>query len=443
MMFQTKEDIPRAIWGNPNPLLPNWVDQPLRRRGPRGSRARSSGASPRSARARARARSRTRSSTTSSASATTTTTRTSTPYHRVGSGPWDMMDRGSFNGPGGPHNRWEVPGPVRRVDGRRAHAAHRRSAWASCPTSRRAAAQPQRARAVRPGGDRRDRARGQRRARRPAASRAGVQVNLDGAAPIDKEPACDINTNPLCDGGGAAGGGRTTSLETVQRIGYGSFEPDNGVLIAKNKTWNPGVRGTEGSQCGYNCFTWVEDAHPEDINQVDYLQARRHAGHAHGRPTTASSTTRSSTRARTRARRPSTSTRRTACTSTSSTSTRTRRASCTTSSAIQNPAGAGPQTRGVARGQPRRRRTPAARTRTARSRSPTRAPTRPTGPALHPQDETASFAQRHLPAVGLGHRRRLDGAAAATRWRRRASAQSVSVPVYVTRARRGAERASR
>src|SRR6202000_3071637 len=32
-----------------------------------------------------------------------------TPYHRVGSGPWDMMDRGSFNGPGGAHNRWEVP----------------------------------------------------------------------------------------------------------------------------------------------------------------------------------------------------------------------------------------------------------------------------------------------------------------------------------------------
>ena len=31
------------------------------------------------------------------------------PYHRVGSGPWDIMDRGSFNGPGGPHSRWVVP----------------------------------------------------------------------------------------------------------------------------------------------------------------------------------------------------------------------------------------------------------------------------------------------------------------------------------------------
>ena len=77
-------------------------------RGPRGARARSSGASPRSARARARARSRTRSST-RSACPTTTTTRTSTPYHRVGTGPWDILDRGSFNGPGGPHKRWLVP----------------------------------------------------------------------------------------------------------------------------------------------------------------------------------------------------------------------------------------------------------------------------------------------------------------------------------------------
>ena len=32
-----------------------------------------------------------------------------TPYRRVGAGPWDVMDRGSFNGPGGPHRRWLVP----------------------------------------------------------------------------------------------------------------------------------------------------------------------------------------------------------------------------------------------------------------------------------------------------------------------------------------------
>ena len=31
------------------------------------------------------------------------------PPQRDYSGPWDMMSRGSFNGPGGSHNRWQVP----------------------------------------------------------------------------------------------------------------------------------------------------------------------------------------------------------------------------------------------------------------------------------------------------------------------------------------------
>ena len=53
------------------------------------------------------------------------------------------------------------------------------------------------------------------------------------------------------------------SVEVVQRIGYDSFTPDNGVLLAKNKN-------NEGNTCGYNCFTWVIDAHPEDIRMVDF-----------------------------------------------------------------------------------------------------------------------------------------------------------------------------
>ena len=53
------------------------------------------------------------------------------------------------------------------------------------------------------------------------------------------------------------------TVEVVQRIGNDSFTPDNGVLIAKNKN-------TEGRSCGYNCFTWVIDAHPEDIKMADF-----------------------------------------------------------------------------------------------------------------------------------------------------------------------------
>jgi hypothetical protein len=49
----------------------------------------------------------------------------------------------------------------------------------------------------------------------------------------------------------------------VQRIGYDSFTPDNGVLISKNL--NEEIR-----RAGFHPFTWVIDAHPEDIKMVDF-----------------------------------------------------------------------------------------------------------------------------------------------------------------------------
>jgi hypothetical protein len=191
-----------------------------------------------------------------------------TPYHRVGSGPWDMMDRGSFNGPGGPHNRWEVPAQDGASMGAE-HTLRSKVGMGFVPPS--SVLRLNRDGLAKSGLAVTDViARAVNADPLPAGSRAGVQVFLDGAAPVDHEPSCDVSTQPLCDGGGPNGRWTNYSLETVQRIGYGSFEPDNGVLIAKNKTWNPGTRGTEGSQCGYNCFTWVEDAHPEDIGQVDF-----------------------------------------------------------------------------------------------------------------------------------------------------------------------------
>jgi len=91
---------------------------------------------------------------------------------------------------------------------------------------------------------------------------AGISVNLDGEAPHDRTPPCDINTDPLCPGPNW----NSYSLEVVQRIGYDSFTPDNGVLLAKNK-----VKPDKG--CGYGCFTWVIDAHPEDLKMVDFKRA--------------------------------------------------------------------------------------------------------------------------------------------------------------------------
>jgi M6 family metalloprotease-like protein len=180
-----------------------------------------------------------------------------TPYRRVGSGPWDIMDRGSFNGPGGPHRRWVVPATEGAfmpagfmLRNRIKYGFVAPSQVLKLSRDGLAASGPAvaviTARAVDPG----------------PAGLAGVVVRLDGRAPQDRTPACDMKVDPLCPGAPVF---NFYSLEVVQRIGYDSFTPDNGVLLAKNKDG-------EGRSCGYGCFTWVIDAHPEDINKVDYVR---------------------------------------------------------------------------------------------------------------------------------------------------------------------------
>lgn len=92
---------------------------------------------------------------------------------------------------------------------------------------------------------------------------AGVIVRLDGAEPPDRTPADDPAVNPLSSG---IPNFDNYSFEVVQRIGYDSFCPDNGVLLAKNKD----KESRNGGANGFNCFNWVIDAHPEDINKADY-----------------------------------------------------------------------------------------------------------------------------------------------------------------------------
>lgn len=182
------------------------------------------------------------------------------PYRRVGSGPWDMMDRGSFNGPGGPHKRWVVPASMgasmpaglmlrnRMVNGflpenqvltiSRMDLEKTGIIIASI-TAR--AAEPL------PG------------------TYAGLIVRLDGNEPHDRTPADDPSTNPLSPG---IPNFDFYSVEVIQRIGYDSFCPDNGVLIAKNKD----KESRNGGPNGFNCFNWVIDAHPADINKIDYVK---------------------------------------------------------------------------------------------------------------------------------------------------------------------------
>jgi len=182
------------------------------------------------------------------------------PYRRVGSGPWDMMDRGCFNGPGGPHMRCVVPPAMgaampaglmlrnRMVNGfiteDQVLTISREGLSSSGPVVASVTA-----RAVEP----------------LPGSFAGIIVRLDGAEPHDRTPPDDPAVNPLSPG---IPNYTFYSLEVVQRIGYDSFCPDNGVLIAKNKD----KESRNGGPNGFNCFNWVIDAHPEDINMIDYIR---------------------------------------------------------------------------------------------------------------------------------------------------------------------------
>jgi len=184
-----------------------------------------------------------------------------TPYRRVAAGPWDMMDRGSFNGPGGPHRRWVVP-PTQgaampaglMVRNRLENTFITESdllvlGRAELAASGLAVAEVT-ARAVEP----------------LPGTVTGIFVNFDGEKPGDLTPPDDPATNPLSPG---TPNYAYYSLEVVQRIGYDSFTPDNGVLIAKNKK---GLRGKNGGPNEFNSYIWVIDAHPEDIAVVDYVK---------------------------------------------------------------------------------------------------------------------------------------------------------------------------
>lgn len=183
------------------------------------------------------------------------------PYRRVAAGPWDMMDRGSFNGPGGPHRRWVVPAtqgaamPAGLMLRNRLETGFvsedevltlgREGLARSGPVVARVTA---RAVAPLPG------------------EHAGIVVRLDGPEPHDRTPEIDPATDPLSPG---ISDYDFYTLEVVQRIGYDSFTPDEGVLLARNKDE---LRGSNGGPNAFNSFIWVIDAHPEDMWMVDYVK---------------------------------------------------------------------------------------------------------------------------------------------------------------------------
>ncbi|MDH2429049.1 M6 family metalloprotease domain-containing protein [Sphaerisporangium sp. TRM90804] len=171
----------------------------------------------------------------------------SVPPRRAYTGIWEMLSRGSFNGPGGPHSRWLIPPTgggsmgaqhmlrnkikLEMVDEKNVLRLSREALAESGLVVARVTA-----RAAQPGDK----------------GLAGVNIAFaDG----DRSPACDTLTDPFCDGGGY----ENYTVEVVDRMGADSFTPDSGVLLAKTKNEDRAP------------FEWVIDANPQDIGMTDYV----------------------------------------------------------------------------------------------------------------------------------------------------------------------------
>ena len=188
------------------------------------------------------------------------------PFQRSASGMWDMMSRGTFNGPGGQHTRWQIPPTQGGALGAQHNMRNKRflnfiDDDDILRLNRDGLAQTGlavaeiKAREVAPDGD-----------------LAGVRVNLDGEGDLNRVcPQNQAGIDLTCEGpwrnnqGNIVGRFNDYTMEVVQQIGSDSFLPGHGVLIGKSKP--------SSSSCGsYNCFVWYIDSNPQDINEVDFVR---------------------------------------------------------------------------------------------------------------------------------------------------------------------------
>jgi M6 family metalloprotease-like protein len=174
------------------------------------------------------------------------------PVRRSYSGPWDMLSRGTFNGPGGSHTRWQIPATQGASMG--SHHMLRNKIRLGfvqpgevLPLERTALESSGPvvadvwAREIPVG---------------PARKRQGLHGLTIRLADGDRSPACSVAEDHRCDGGGYT----AYTLEVVDRMGTDSFQTDHGVLLAKTKDVDTAP------------FIWVVDAQPEDIDLVDFVR---------------------------------------------------------------------------------------------------------------------------------------------------------------------------
>ncbi|WP_165401462.1 M6 family metalloprotease domain-containing protein [Herbihabitans rhizosphaerae] len=169
------------------------------------------------------------------------------PPHRAFSGIWDMLSRGTFNGPGGPHSRWPIPATAGATMGAQHMLRNKmklnmvgdddvlRLSRGDLAKSG-VVVTNVKARSLVPG----------------ESELSGINIQLDGG---DHSGPCDPDTDPLCDFGKYD----NYTLEIVDRMGTDSFTPDSGVLLAKTRNVDQAP------------FIWVVDANPQDIGMTDYV----------------------------------------------------------------------------------------------------------------------------------------------------------------------------
>ncbi|WP_067455634.1 M6 family metalloprotease domain-containing protein [Actinomadura macra] len=176
----------------------------------------------------------------------------SVPARRDYSGVWEMLSRGTFNGPGGPHTRWTIPATGGASMGAQ-HMLRNKLKLGIVDTSK----VLQLDRGTLP----KDGTLVAKIAARSAAPGRNelAGINLKFGTGGDKSPGCNPNSDPMCDG--AAGQKYDNyTVEVVDRMGFDSFTTDSGVLLAKTKNADNAP------------FIWVKDANPQDIDKVDFVR---------------------------------------------------------------------------------------------------------------------------------------------------------------------------
>ena len=165
-------------------------------------------------------------------------------------GYWEMMSRGTFNGPGGTHNRWQIPNAGGSALGPHHTLRHKRALGILDAAS-------------------------QVELNRDTLATLGVAVADVQARSSVPEAGEIIGINVAFGGADAAGscanqgldnfncpgtGYNNYTFEVVDRVGNDSFTPGHGALLAKSRNGNgqPNV--------------WPIDPNPQDIGMIDFYR---------------------------------------------------------------------------------------------------------------------------------------------------------------------------